>query len=155
MSTELAPNVMDAVLLASAASEILETMFFVAAEPMAPVAEPPCVAARVDFAGARTGRFEIRLDQPLAEEMACGFLGVEDPSALAPADLAQMTKELANIICGASLSRFASGAIFNLDPPRLPSPAEAVWQPDTTQWLDCGTGRIRLAFAWTTPEPVS
>lgn len=136
--------------MADAAREIFETMFFLSAEDCSPAqdwAEP--IVAEVAFSGAEGGRFEVQIEQPLAQELAAGFCGVMDPSEM-PADaVPQVVCELANMICGATLSRMEPDALFNLEAPRLLENSGASEQDaQLIRWLDSGQGLIRLSLSW-------
>jgi CheY-specific phosphatase CheX len=49
--------------------------------------------------------------------MAANFLGVEDEEALSPGQIAEVSGELANIICGAVLTDLEANAGFDLSTP--------------------------------------
>jgi|SRR5579875_1236997 CheY-specific phosphatase CheX len=137
-------------LMTDAAREIFETMFFLAAEDCAPAADwIGSVGAEVEFNGAESGRFEVQLDPQLAQELAAGFSGVMDPSEMPDDAVPQVVCELANMICGATLSRMEPDALFNLEPPRLiAAPGSSEEDGQLVRWLDSGQGLIRLSLAW-------
>ncbi len=139
-------------IISQTAREIFETMFFVSPDDIAAPEEwtTPTTRATVEFRGARSGWFEIRLEQQFAQELAAGFSGTFDPSAMQPEEVPQIVCELANMVCGATLSRMEPGALFDLDSPRISEPDEIEARPaQIVQWLDSGQGLIRLALQWT------
>ena len=89
-----------------AAQEALETMFFTDAVPVACEHGPAeaLVAARVCFSGQPAGEMSLVLTRDLARALAAGFLGV-DAHQLGAEEESQVACELANILCGAVLSR--------------------------------------------------
>ena len=101
--------------LAQSGIEVLETMFFVDAVP---ADEPPAEAFSVEitFDGDPPGHFLLHIAAPAAASIAANFLG-EDPRTLTPPQVADVSCELANMICGAALSRLERAATFRLGPP--------------------------------------
>lgn len=104
--------------------EVLETMFFSAAEPV-PCSHPArCarwIAAAVRFEGAPRGDFRVMLSCELANAMACGFLGI-DPEEVTAEKENEVTCELANMICGAVLSRLHPDSRVALGAPEVVPP---------------------------------
>lgn len=104
--------------LREAVDEVLETMFFVQNEGQ-PVQDRPLeelVASRVDFEGNPSGMLTLRITRQAARGMAADFLG-QDPAELPPDRTTEVVSELANMICGAVLSRVESETTFRLSPP--------------------------------------
>lgn len=120
-------------LLAESAQDVLETMFFACPAEEPPeepqTADGPLVEIR--FRGNPPGVFQQRLGQRAARELAAGFLGAMDPDEVAGADVENVLRELANVICGRALSRIESDSTFDLGPPEIcaePSPPrEGCW----------------------------
>ena len=118
--------------LAESAREVLEKMFFLDLEDLGAAAQRPCgVTAEVTFEGDPPGVFRLDLDLVAARAAAADFLG-QDPEELSPEQTHEVVCELANMICGAVLSRVESSAVFRLSTPRiapaeedLPAPAQA------------------------------
>jgi CheY-specific phosphatase CheX len=106
------------VCLREAVDEVLETMFFVESEGPASRSGPPeeMVASQVDFKGSPSGSLSLRITLPAARSLAADFLG-EDVSDLAARRAAEVVSELANMICGAVLSRVESDTTFRLSAP--------------------------------------
>src|ERR1017187_10040105 len=95
-------------------------MFFL--EAVGEAAEPPpeaeTVTAQVTFEGKPPGYFHMRLARSAASAIAADFLG-EDAESLTPQQSTDVTLELANMICGAVLSRIESSATFRLGAPQI------------------------------------
>jgi CheY-specific phosphatase CheX len=106
--------------LSSAVADVLERMFFI--EVQGGIAEPPMemetVTARLTFDGDPPGGFQMRVARSAADAVAADFLG-EDAESLADQQTTEVTLELANMICGAVLSRLESSASFRLGKPQI------------------------------------
>src|SRR5579871_908375 len=101
--------------------EVLEKMFFIEAitDLPAEAAPPdPAVVVALDFDGDPPGVFRMSLARAAAALIAADFLG-EDPDSLAGPQVDEVAKELANMICGAVLSRIESSVTFRLSAPDL------------------------------------
>ena len=135
-------------LLGKTAREILETMFFVSPED---AAEPhPCPAdlltAELKFEGALSGWFSIQIQENCARAIAGNFSGVMDPGELSADATAGVLCELANMVCGATLSRLDPAAIFKLGAPQLVAQIRA--GEGLNQWLSMDEGLIGLQLRW-------
>jgi CheY-specific phosphatase CheX len=105
---------------------VLETMFFSEAVPCAcdhseldvPGAREEWVCARVRFDGSPRGELQVMLSHELARFIGANFLGAE-PEEVASAVDGQVSCELANMVCGAALSRMHPEAVVVLRPPEL------------------------------------
>jgi len=106
--------------LSSAVADVLERMFFVEVfgEAPEPTVEAEAVTVQIIFDGEAQGCFQMRLARPAAHAVAADFLG-EDPESLTDQQSADVTLELANMICGAVLSRIESSGTFRLGSPRI------------------------------------
>lgn len=106
--------------LGGAVADVLERMFFLEAlgEATEPPAEAGTVTVHLDFDGDPPGCFQMRIARPAANTIAADFLG-EDPASLTPQQSTDVTLELANMICGAVLSRLESSATFRLGAPQI------------------------------------
>ena len=133
--------------LALAGMDVLEKMFFLNAVEQ-PVEERNTASgdlvAEISFQGNPPGRFRMELPRPAAASIAGNFLG-EDPAELSPRQIDEVTRELANMICGAALSRIESEAVFRLSEPRIltsdPEPARGL-----SCALDTGDGAVFLTI---------
>lgn len=110
----------DGEILCAAAQQVLETMFFtsIMGERKDPPADP-ALEALVSFEGEPSGSFGLRLSASVARAIAANFLGVEDEAELTDSQIGEVTCELANMICGATLSQVESGSTFHISHPRL------------------------------------
>ena len=106
--------------LSSAVADVLERMFFL--EVLGDAAEPPpeaeTVTVHLSFDGDPPGYFHMRIARPAANAVAADFLG-EDAESLTDRQRMDVTLELANMICGAALSRIESRAAFRLSSPQI------------------------------------
>lgn len=140
-------------MLAAAASEVLETMFFTSIYgPALPgeAAGGPRVAARLDFVGTPSGALTLSIAQPAAGALAANFLGAEENEPLQDTQLASVVCELANMICGSLLSRVKTEEHFRLSSPE-PVRADTGCPPGRpSQSLDLGDGTIDLWLSWET-----
>lgn len=143
------PEVRDAEILSSAAQQVLETMFFtsVTGERETP-AEEPAVGARVSFHGAPSGTLGLRLSAGAARTMAGNFLGAEDEGDLTEAEVSEVVRELANMICGAVLSKLESDSTFDIRAPEALGSEESAAEGATWRsfYLDDGALTMFLSF---------
>jgi Chemotaxis phosphatase CheX len=102
------------------ASEVLETMFFTEAEPVA--CEHAWLGAahtaRIRFDGSHRGEMLLGVSGEAVDSIAASFLGVEAGEA-SDAERGQVIQELANILCGALLSRLWPESTLALSSPEL------------------------------------
>ena len=121
--------------LREAVTEVLEKMFFIRAleDPKAAAElsksasefrDESGIVARVRFHGEPSGVLSLRLDFPVARAIAADFLAEEEPE-LNTKQVEEVVAELANMVCGAVLSRVESAATFRLDPPAIVDPGAA------------------------------
>jgi hypothetical protein len=115
----------------AAVEEALDKMFFVAGfENTAPGQTPrPEMAVAVEFEGASRGVFTLRVTSELARSIAADFLG-EDAPDLPEERVREVVRELANMICGAALSRARGEQEFRLHEPRCCDPSPDAGAPD-------------------------
>ena len=127
-----------------ALEEALDKMFFVAGfENATPGAEPrPEMTATVEFEGASRGIFKLWVTPALARSIAADFLGEDEP-ALPEERARQVVCELANMICGAALSRARGQHDFRLGEPRCPGLASGSdGPPDAAIAVTAGDGLL-------------
>ena len=106
-------------------SEVLEQMFFMPIEFVAPDAARPnpepddeSIIARLGFSGAVTGIFILQVPSALAQSVSADFLGAAR-SDLSEADVTGTVLELVNMLAGGALSTYDSRALFDLQIPQL------------------------------------
>jgi CheY-specific phosphatase CheX len=143
--------------LSSAVADVLESMFFL--EAVGEAAEPPpeaeTVTAHLSFEGEPPGYFHMRLARSAASAIAADFLG-EDSESLTPQQSTEVTLELANMICGAVLSRIESSASFRLGTPQIATGDPVGQGPveETRYTVETGSGRLTVAI-WMETRPCS
>jgi CheY-specific phosphatase CheX len=135
--------------LSSAVADVLESMFFL--EALTETTEPPeteALITHVTFEGDPPGCFQMRLARPAVSAIAADFLG-EDLESLTERQSTEVTLELANMICGAVLSRIESSASFRLDAPRVVSSdvaAQPGFREETRYTVETGSGPLTVAI---------
>ncbi len=135
--------------LRSAVADVLESMFFL--EAVGEAAEPPpeaeTVAAHLTFEGKPPGYFHMRVARSAASAIAADFLG-EDCESLTPQQSTEVTLELANMICGAVLSRIESSASFRLGTPEIVTGEAGGQGPveETRYTVETGSGTLTVAI---------
>jgi hypothetical protein len=108
----------------AALQDVLATMFFAEAEPVecrhpeGDASEPGWMTARVCFSGVPAGEFHLLLPPEVAVVFAAGFLGIDNDEVTTEA-ASQVIGELANMICGAILSRVHPDSLVALSAPEL------------------------------------
>ena len=133
--------------LATAVGVVLESMFFVEAVPATSEApEAEAVAVEIRFDGDPPGRFQMRLARMAAHSIATDFLG-EETWSVSDGQRADVAMELANMICGAVLSRLESSACFRLGAPRIVPSNEWPGQAEATRFtVETGNGTLTAAI---------
>ncbi len=135
--------------LSAAATEVLETMFFASVDEADGTAARGVgderIGVQIAFQGACCGCLSLSLEAQAVQSLAAGFLGEEQEPQ--QEESGAVMAELANMVCGALLSRLARKAIFRLDRPvLLASPAVGRGWIEKELLLD--EGLLRLAFSF-------
>jgi len=99
--------------------DVLEKMFFIRgpSDSFAPQQLSEVVAG-LSFEGNPPGWLTLELPGDAARLLTASFLGQEE-TEVSPQEVGEVVCELANIICGATLSRVESETTFRLSEPRL------------------------------------
>jgi hypothetical protein len=149
-----------------ALNEVLETMFFELPVDQ-PSGAPPSASSRAaaaSFTGEIDGRslsgaFQVAVEPPMLSRLAQDFLGLDEMEPPDESQSANVLCELANMLCGSTLSRLEPEARLRIAPPRTvdlspeplavsPQPAESNLTPRASAWIDtpleCGTLWVRL-----------
>lgn len=137
-------------ILSAAAAEVLETMFFTDIEGQEEPPEPggPPLQALVRFRGRPSGIFRLSVSAEAARTLAADFLGLEEKDAVTPAQVEDVVGELANMICGAALSRLENDAGFEILPPEA-APAEGGGDAvSVRRAFNLGTGKLEVSFCF-------
>ena len=142
--------------LGDAAQTVLETMFFTMAEGETEPVFPPeirLIRVTLDFSGEWPGTFDLRTPIHCARAIAESFAGLEATEEEMSAEkVGEVLCELANMVCGSTLSRLASGKIFDLGVPRLLDGGETLEAAvpnaiTVSRGLNLGDGILALAMA--------
>jgi CheY-specific phosphatase CheX len=107
--------------VSESAQEVLETMFFAIPDTVSMDSGRPTgelIAAGVTFEGATPGRLGLIASHAVARTLAENFTGCDDHALLPRAETAGIISELANMVCGAVLSKLQSNANFDLGTPQ-------------------------------------
>jgi CheY-specific phosphatase CheX len=103
--------------LLEAVNSVLETMFFESAEPAGLADRQSLVWFAVDFSGILNGTVYLGVQPNAVTELAAGFTGL-DPNSFAVDQPPAAMLEMANMICGGTLSRLEHDGHFDLCAPR-------------------------------------
>jgi hypothetical protein len=104
--------------VSQAAEDVLSTMFFTLVEEApAEVANQLDFETRIAFRGHWAGSLALRCSTDAVAEMASNFLGSDFDAPPSEAEQQAVMMELANMICGAVLSKIGSEGLFELLPP--------------------------------------
>lgn len=98
------------------------------------------VVVEVAFEGSIAGRFYLAACRDAVQAMAAGFLGQDSPPTT-EAGAADVVNEIANMVCGATLSQSSEENQFRLLSPRQVAPSALDAIPSElrrTLWLDEG-----------------
>ena len=95
----------------------------------------------VKFTGPLKGSLVMAAGQDAAEVLAPAFLGM-DSEEMAPDSVAAVLAEMANMICGATVSRMEPDGRFSLTMPAPAGPLPDAKECTAELGLDCGCGSI-------------
>jgi CheY-specific phosphatase CheX len=129
--------------LEEAVLEVLETMCF-----EFPVAEPEpggapaeeAVRAVARFEGSLRGKLHVALTGEAARRLAASFLGLEE-DGVGEQEVLLMASELANMLCGATLSRLEPHGRLRIAPPET-SRGAAPCQGGCWLWFPLEQGEV-------------
>jgi CheY-specific phosphatase CheX len=140
--------------LVESVEEVLEKMFFIEAlaEPSGEAAPAEEVSARLEFAGSPSGGLELAVSRPAARGIAADFLA-EEEAGLTDGQVGEVICELANMICGAMLSKVESDGLFHLSAPRIAADGEDAAGPGDSILHQIGLGGGVLRVSVTTDGP--
>jgi CheY-specific phosphatase CheX len=106
------------------------------------------LSVQLTFDGDPPGSFRMHLARTAADSIAANFLG-EDPENLSSQQRQDVARELANMICGAVLSRIESRVSFRLSAPEIVAEAERPQQDcaqETAYTVETGSGALTAAI---------
>jgi CheY-specific phosphatase CheX len=130
--------------------EVLEKMFFIRAfeEPLEEGESSGCsITVYLAFEGDPPGSLTLRTTRAVGRSIAADFLG-DDEAALSERQVEEVVCELANMICGAVLSRVESRAAFSLGSPQIQPAADSA---TAASGHACGAGSGAGSDAGTAP----
>jgi hypothetical protein len=97
------------------------------------------LTASIPFHGSASGRFALTIPETLARRLCASFAGADSIDEIHDGDLFDFSGELANMVCGAWLTRASRHEVFSLRPPRV-----ARTDPDVL--ADPGADRVYLSI---------
>ena len=140
--------------LVDCTTRVLESMFF--ASVFDEIAEAgfvwePMIGARVSFEGPVHGDLAVAATPQTAHTLACGFLAHDSPTEVEPGRIGETLAELANMICGATLSSMDEEGLFTLAHPQAGPDAVAcaVSGGGIRRLLDIGEGTLIVSLTFT------
>jgi CheY-specific phosphatase CheX len=139
--------------VSQATEDVLSTMFFTFVDEVpADAGGQPDMETRIAFRGHLAGSLALQCSTDAVAEMASNFLGLEADTPPSAAEQEAVMTELANMICGAILSRIGSEGLFELLPPDTCGAASS-GDPSAMSGSHCvertfgvGLGALRLKF---------
>ena len=137
-------------ILTESCAEVLETMCFASIlgdEGSKMNVDTDCIYSQLSFKGVRCGEFGISAPAVTSNSLAAAFLGLDEDS-VTQTQSEQVLCELANMICGAVLSRMDHDAIFELSYPEIITcPAAREEMPKAaTKNLQMDSGSVALSL---------
>jgi CheY-specific phosphatase CheX len=135
-------------LLLSAASDVLESMYFtsVTGPSEVPLSGAGWTAG-LEFKGELSGTFTLRMSMGSARLLAANFFGEEEADVSETA-VADMVGEMANMICGSVLSRMETESHFKLSHPLAEVSSDLMQRMDSGvhQLLETDSGVLALCL---------
>src|SRR5947209_3655337 len=101
-------------------TRVLEDMFFASVFGEVDEADLPAgamIVAHVKFTGPLRGALTVAAAPETAQALACSFLALDSAEDLEPPHVEETMAELANMICGATLSQLDDEGLFTLAHP--------------------------------------
>jgi len=139
--------------VSQATEDVLSTMFFTFVDEVpAGAKDQPGIETRIAFRGHLAGSLALRCSTDAVAEMASNFLGLDFDTPPSAAEQEAVMMELANMICGAVLSKIGSEGLFELLPPEAcgaASSAELAAMPGShcvEHTFGVGLGALCLRF---------
>ncbi|HYA18729.1 MAG TPA: chemotaxis protein CheX, partial [Bryobacteraceae bacterium] len=106
----------------------------------------------LSFKGHWSGTFELQTPVECAQMIAKSFVGAGDSDNMPPEAVGEVMCELANMVCGSTLSNLANDRIFDLGKPQICTAAatETLAASNTisaAKGLDLGGGVVTFAMS--------
>jgi hypothetical protein len=136
--------------LRDSVQEVLELMFFVAADEVesAALEEPErMLQAQVEFRGEWTGRCTVEMPEVCARAMTDNFTGIPGDGDVGV--MIETICEFIIMVCGSTFTRLGCRGIVALSPPHLIEewPAALAERSYASErWLDSGDGVVHVRF---------
>jgi CheY-specific phosphatase CheX len=137
----------------AAVADVLERMFFAEAFPgetePAGAFGPNPVTAALSFRGQLSGRLTVVVSACSARRLTADFLGLDASDQVSGEAARDVAAEMANMICGAVLSRVSSQGCFDLTSPEpLREPDSARSQSADCRTFQLGDGLLEVCMDW-------
>lgn len=109
------------------------------------------VQAQIHFAGSTSGEFILTVPVVLAQRLGAAFAGADTADEIGEGELVDFTGELANMICGAWLTKACPQEAFDLAPPTVVRGSAACAVAGAGRmYLMVEDTPVRLEIAWGT-----
>ncbi len=135
--------------LSKASADVLEKMFFaeIAAESDGrPDDAGDPIAVKLTFQGERRGTLALAISAGAARSLATDFLGVESEEGADEAQVNEVARELANMICGDALSSLERSPL-QLSPPEIVASGDLIPAGRAcSRSFDLGNGWLTLTL---------
>jgi CheY-specific phosphatase CheX len=133
---------------AQAAVEVLDTMFFelpTGGPENCDSPPPEALCALTVFTGTAQGCFAVALEAPSLQRLSASFLGADEAEVTEGLG-SHVLCELANMLCGATLSRVGPDSHIIISTPRVVSSSEVSSSPWVRFPMECGSLAISLTY---------
>jgi CheY-specific phosphatase CheX len=136
--------------LSRATANVLEKMFFTGfVDESAALRDVDArVAVRLAFDGDRRGELMLTVSTSAASVLTADFLGIESGEEPAQDQVSEVISQLANMICGDTLSALERGALHLSKPELLPSGGFVPLPGASLRSFDLGNGMLTVALTF-------
>jgi CheY-specific phosphatase CheX len=136
--------------LSRATGDVLEQMFFAGCLGELPADQigDPAMAVSMAFDGERQGVLALRISTAAARTLAADFLGVDAGDGPDEAQVQEVVKELANMICGHALSALERNPLRLAAPRLVPARDFVLPEPGGHCSFDLGNGGLTVALTF-------
>jgi hypothetical protein len=144
------PETLAEQLLSRATEDVLEKMFFAGCTeaPTGSFHDDPTIAVRMAFDGERRGELALRISSIAARTLAADFLGADTEDGPGEAQVEEVVRELANMICGDALSGLEREPLHLAVPQIIPSSDFAVPATGSFRSFDLGEGALTVVLTF-------
>jgi CheY-specific phosphatase CheX len=136
--------------LTRATGDVLEQMFFAGCLGELPADQigDPAIAVRMAFDGERQGVLALRISGTAASTLASDFLGADTEDGPDEAQVQEVVKELANMICGHALSALERNPLRLAAPQLVTGQDFVLLAPGGHRSFDLGSGGLTVALTF-------